>query len=145
VNRDLAHPTMTNQRGPAVSNLCGGIALFILVVGSLLAVLLVDFTLVPPDAARPLNTGAAFARFWPLVVFLTWLFATSALWLRGGKRRVAPLTVGSVCLALFPLLAITPVGKSVLLHAPPVTVLLLFVALDAGAIYAARRFAFMAR
>lgn len=130
------------QRGSVLSNVCGGCALFILIVGSLFAVLLLDTMLHPQSLVATTRVTAAFERLWLLVVLLSWFFGTSALLLRRSGTQILPLTGGSVCLALTPFLAVTSAGENVLLHLPPIAVALLFFILDAGAIYAARRFAF---
>jgi len=133
------------RRVPAFSSVCGGCALFILIVGSLLAVLLLDALLHPQGFAHGTRIAGAFGRLWGLVVLLSWVCATSTLLLRRRVKQILPLTSGCVCLALIPFVAITPVGETVLLDVPPITVALLFVILDVGAIYAVRRFVFTTR
>ena len=133
------------QCAPVLSNVCGGCALFILIVGSLLAVLLLDALRHPQGFAYATRATGAFERFWGLVVLLSWLCAMSALLLRRHVKQILPLTGGCVCLALIPFIAITPVGERVLLDLPPITIALVFAILDVGAIYAARRFVFTTR
>lgn len=133
------------RRASALSNVCGGCALFILIVGSLVAVLLLDALLRSQSVADAPSTADAFGRLWGLVVLLSWLCATSALLLRRHAERLLPLTGACVCLAVIPFVALTPVGETVLRGLPPIATALLFGVLDPGAIYVVRRVAFATR